>query len=1035
MKKNLLSKIKCTIVVLLFCINGLHAQTIAVSGKVVNNTGEVLAGATVAVKGTTINAMTKADGTFQINVPTEKSVLVFSYVGFDPQEITVDKQRNIAVTMATSIAAMNDVVVVGYGTRKKSDVTGAVASIGADEIKKRPVANALQAMQGKIAGVDITSNERPGEIGSILIRGVRSINASNAPLYVVDGVPLAAGGIEALNPNDIESIDVLKDASATAIFGSRGANGVVLVTTKQGKRGKLTLNYVGTLTVENQQDRTQMMNSAQYIDFRRDAYRRIRFLNPAANPNTTYPDVPTLTDDQRIFGQDPYAWANVLKGWQGATWNGSLVPTTDWTGMVKQTGLTQDQTISASGGTDKMRTYASFGYLSQGGTLKGQDFKRYNTKFTTELKPVTWFTMGGSITGTFSLQNYGFSTNNATGPGNIYFAAQGMLPYAIPYDSNGKRINLPGGDVNIQNPIDEAQYCINERKIFRALGTLYAEIEPIKGLKYRINFGPDFYNLRNGRWMDAKSVNRGAGEPGSTNYAQLNQTNRFAWTLDNLIYYDKTFGKHNIGVTLLQTASSNRTETSTMTATNLPWASQKWYQLNSVSALDGFGTGLIESQLTSYMARVNYGLSGKYLLTLSGRWDGASQLADGNKWSFFPSAALAWRMDREDFMKNIKWINQLKVRAGLGTTGNSSVAPYATKGAVQTLYYTWGSSVQAGYVSSDPSQATPVPLADKNLTWEKTTQLNIGVDFDLLRGRISGSLDVYTSTTNNLLMLRSIPSPTGYINSWSNVGSTANKGIDLMLNTVNVKGRNFTWSTNLSFSASKERIVELSNGKKNDITNLWFIGQRVSVSYDYEKQGIWQNTTADLAEMAKFNANGHNFKPGDIRVVDKNGDYKIDANNDRVIRGHSQPDWTAGINNTFTYKNWELSFFIFSRWGFTIPTGAESLQGRFAQRLLNYWTPNNPTNDYPSPNYNSASGDAYKSAMNYQDGSFIKLRNVSLGYVLPKQMTDKMHVSALKVYVQATNPGLLYSKISWIDPDLGGSTFNRGFVVGVNLGL
>lgn len=991
-----------------------------------NMNGQPLLGASIRVKGTQRGISTDANGSAVLKAVDPNATLLISYTGYTDIEIAINKRTELNVKLTAVVSALDDIVVVGYGTRKKSDVTGAVASIGAEEIRKRPVANALQAMQGKIAGVDITSNERPGELGNILIRGVRSLSATNTPLYVVDGIPLTASGIESLNPNDIESIDILKDASATAIYGSRGANGVVLITTKQGKSGKLSMNYIGTTTIEKMYDRTEMMNSSQYIDFRRAAYRR------AGN----YPTTPTVADDQRIFGQtDPYSWKNIAKGWASGTWNGNLVPTTDWTGMVLKTGVTTDHLLSVSGGTDKIKTYASFGFLSQGGTQAGQDYKRYSGKFTSELKPLKWFKMGGSINATYGIQNYGYATTNATGPGNIYFAAQGMLPYAVPYDSTGKRINEPGGDVNILNPIDEDKYCINLRKVLRTMGTIYAEAEIIKGLRYRIDFGPDFYNRYNGRWMDANSVNRGGGEPGSTNYAQLNQTSTFAWTLDNLLYYDKTFGKHTIGVTLLQTASDTRQETSSMTATNLPWNSQKWYQLNSVSALDNFSSGLTETQLSSYMGRINYGFNNKYLLTVSARWDGASQLADGHKWDFFPSAALAWRIDQENFIKNTNWINLLKLRLGYGSTGNSAISAYQTKGGVQTLYYTWGSTVQAGYVSSDASLATPAPMANLGLGWEHTSQWNLGLDFGVLKGRITGAIDIYASKTTDLLLLMNIPSVTGYTTTYANVGATNNKGIDVTLNTINIKTRDFTWTSGLNFSASKDKIVSLNNGIQKDYTNLWFVGQRNGIYYDYVKTGIWQNTATDIAEMAKFAANGNTFKAGDIKIADLNGDYKIDANNDRAIRGHSNPDWVCGFNNTFNYKNWELSVSMYARWGFTIATGAESLQGRFAQRVLNYWTPDNPTNDYPSPNYNSAAGDTYKSSMNYQDASFIKIRNISLGYTFTDKVIGKLRMSNCKVYAQITNPGLLYSKVSWIDPDLGGSTFNRGIVLGVNIGF
>ncbi len=996
------------------------------TGVVRDENQEPLPGVSVMVKGTNRGTITDMDGHYALDLPDDATALTFSFVGFISRELAIGNQSVVDIVLAVDTKTLEEIIVIGYNRVKKSDITGSVTSVGAEEIKKRPVANVLQAIQGRAAGVDITSNERPGEMGSIRIRGNRSLSASNSPLYVVDGIPLAAGGIESINPNDIESIDILKDASATAVFGSRGANGVVLVTTKQGQSGKLALNYIGTATIERMYDRLDMMNSGQYVEFRRDAYRR------AGN----YPDIPTMEDDERIFGGDDHAWENVKKGWQGSTWNGNLVPTTDWMDMVLKTGVTQDHTLNVSGGTDKIRAYGSLGYLFQDGTQLGQDFERFNTKFSVELSPVKWFRFGGSVNATFSVQNYGFATSNVTGPGNLYFAAQGMLPFAVPFDANGNRINLPGGDINILNPIGEDHYNVNERKVLRTLGVLFAEVDIFKGLKYRFNFGPDFYNNRNGRWMDKRSINRGGGEPGATNYAQLNQTSRFAWTLDNLLYYDKTVNeKHTVGVTLLQSASANLTETSSMTATNLPWDSQRWHQLNSVASLDAFNTGISESQLLSYMARINYGFNDKYMLTMSARWDGASQLADGNKWDFFPSAAVAWNMDQEDFLRSVNWVNQLKLRLGFGSTGNAAISPYQTKGAIETLYYTWGSKVEPGYVSSDASLANPVVMANLGLGWEHTTQWNLGIDFDLFRRRISGALDIYTSKTTDLLLRRSIPSLLGYVSTWANIGATSNQGIDLTVTSVNVRKKDFEWVSTLNFSANKDKIVELANGTNDDLANLWFIGQRLAVYYDYTKEGIWQDTAEDLDEIGKFNANGHSFRPGDIRVTDLNGDYKIDANNDRSIVGHSSPKWNFGFNNSFTYKNWDLAVFLFGRWGFSMAAGAESLQGRFAQRVVDYWTPTNPTNEYPSPNYNSAAGDAFKSAMNYQDGSFVKVRNISLGYTLPASVTSKVRMSACKIYAQVQNPGLLYSKITWLDPDLGGSTFNRGFVIGLNVGF
>ena len=1009
-----------------------NAQQV-ITGKITDDNGKPLQGVTITIKGTKATVLTNAEGVFTISA-SKGSTLVASYVGLSTQEITVSG-KPVDLALKPAVGSLDNVVVVGYGTKTKGTVTSSIVSVTADEIRSRPVANALQAIQGKAAGVDVTSNERPGEMGSILIRGVRSINAGNGPLFVVDNVPLNFGGIEAINPNDIESIDILKDASATAIYGSRGANGVVLVTTKRGKNGTLSISYTGTLTLEKQEDRMKMMNSADYIEFRRNAYRRVKFLNPAASAASTYPDQPTLADDQRIFGQDPIAFANIQKGWVDNTWHPELVPTTDWTDYAIHTSATHDHTISVSGGSQNVKAYASFGFLNNEGTQRGQDYRRYSGKFSVDLTPAKWFSMGGSVNTTYGFQNYGFSTTNATGPGNIYAALQGMLPYAVPYDSTGKRILLPGGDINISNPVDENNYNINLRKTFRVLGSVYAEVKPLPGLRYRVNFGPDYQSYYNGRWMDANSINRGGSNPGSTNYAQLNQTNRSSWTLDNLIYYDKSFNgnhTHDIGVTLLQTASYTRSETSSMFATKLPLPNQKWYALNAVSALDGFSTGLTENSLTSYMARVSYDLDQKYLLNAFVRWDGASPLAEGHKWDMFPSISLGWRLEKEDFLKSAQWIRQLKLRAGIATVGNAAVGPYTTLGALQGLYYTYGSSAQLGYVPSDPTAANPATYPDQRLGWEHTTQANIGVDFSFFNDRLSGSLDVYKTQTKDLLMSKSLNSVTGYTSILTNIGSTSGRGFDFSVTSVNVRKRDFTWTSTLNISASREKIDELAYGKQDDLSNLWFIGQRVSIYYDYDKAGIWQNTPDDLAAIAKYKNNGQTFSPGDIKVVDQNGDFKIDAINDRVIRGHSQPNLITGLSNDITYKDWGFSIFIYSRTGFTIASGAESLQGRFTQRQLDYWTPTNPTNEYNAPNYNSAAGDPYRNAMNYQDGSFIKIRNITLSYNLPPATGKKLYMRNLKVYVQALSPGLIYSKISYLDPDLGGNTFNRGFVIGVN---
>lgn len=1018
------------------------AQNKTITGLVVDGNGESIIGASVLVKGTTNGIITDIDGKFTLNDVPEAGVIQISYIGYKTQEISAKNKANLKVVLVEDNEMLDEVVVVGYGVQKKSDVTGAMIRVGSEELNSRPVANAFEAMQGKAAGVDIVSNERPGEVGTINVRGVRSLSASNTPLYVVDGIPLMSNsGIETLNPQDIESIDVLKDASATAIYGSRGANGVILVTTKSGKEGKMSLNYSGTVTIENLQDYSEMMNSAEYIDWRRWAY---YYKEPNKYPRG---DQPTKDSDYLIFNgaKDPYAWRNIEKGWAGGSWNGAAVPTTDWADMVTQTGITHEHTLSASGGSEKVKGYASIGYLNNEGTVKGQSYTRYTAKVSLDMDPTKWFKMGLNINGTFSNQQYG-SSAQAVGqmvkdrPSNLYAASTSLYPYAVPYDDEGNRIDYPGGDDKVKTIVDEWNYSENERRMFRAIGSLYAQLDlgeiysPLKGLRYRFNFGPDFRYYRNGSFQDAKSVSREG-----TNRAKLSNSSDFSWTLDNLIYYDREIGKHSFGVTLLQSATKYHYEESSMAAINIPLPSAKWNALSkkNISALDDWSSGLTEKQLLSYMFRLNYDYNNKYLLTVSGRWDGASQLAQGNKWAFFPSAALGWRLDQEGFLQDVSWINQLKLRVGVGVTGNSAIDPYQTKGAVVPVYYPFGASPTPGFVASESiAKDGNVAMANKDLTWEKTTQYNIGVDYSVLNGRISGVLDFYTSRTTDLLMEMTIPSLNGYTNTYANVGKTSNIGIDLTLNTVNVKTRSFEWSTSINAAWQKDKIDELANGKEDDINNSWFIGQALGVIYGYQSAGIWKEE--DAAEMAKFNAKGHSFQAGMARPVDQNGDYKIDPNDDRVVIGHTRPRWTFGMTNTFSYKNFDLSVMLYGRFDYMVDTGGEWQGGRYTQRKINYYNENNKNAEYQKPIHDDGGGDPYYQILGYKNGSFLKVRNISLGYTFPQTLVKKWNLSNLKVYVQAKNPGRIFSNIDFLELDASQnltSTWNRGFTIGLNIGF
>lgn len=1029
------------------------AQGKTVSGTVIDQTGEPIVGASVLVKGTTIGVATDVDGNYSLTKVPDNAILEFRYIGYVSQDIKVDGRSEINVTMKEDVAMLDEVVVVGYGVQKKSDVTGAMTTLSAKDLQTRPVSNAFEALQGKAAGVDITTKERPGTIGSINIRGQRSLTASSSPLYVVDGVPLlSASAIETLNPRDIESIDILKDASATAIYGSRGANGVILVTTRNGKSGQFSLNYSGSVTTSKIVDRAKSMSAADFITFKRWAAYN---LDPE---NYAHPNSPTKESDTRLFGSTldgNTSFDNVMRGWASGTWNPAAVIDTDWTDFVTQTGFTQEHTLSASGGTEQMNAYASFGYLSNDGTQKGQWYKRYTGKVSANITPVKWFEIQASINATWSEQDYGMSTlgaSSTTGrPDAIYDMSKSIFNHAVPYDADGNRVINPGGENTIFSIIDEQNHSTQKSQTFRALGSFAATLKlgeiwaPLKGLNYKIAFGPDFRHWREGAYIDGYSVNRvnNNGTEG-TNFARLKNRRDFSWTLDNMITYNNTFNqKHNVAVTLLQTASKWNYEESAMSAYGLAKDSYKWNAFGTVDVTNsdskaGMSSGIQDRQLESYMVRLNYGFDDRYLLTVSGRWDGASQLAKGHKWDFFPSAALAWRLNNEAFLRDFAWMNNLKLRLGVGTTGNAAVSPYSTLGAINSYWLPTPNGNEQIWVTNEPYYVKDLTgMANKDLGWEKTTQWNLGIDFGFLNNRLSGGIDLYWSKTNDLLMSTTIPSLTGYNTTLANVGKTSNHGVEVTINAIPVDTRDFTWNTNFNMAWQKDKIDELAYGKNDMKDNAWFIGEQLAVYYGYKNDGIWQNTPEDLAEMAKWNENGYTFTPGNVRPHDVDGDYKM-TDEDRVVIGNQNPNWTLGWTNSFNYKGIELGFQIFGRFGYTFDTKGQPLTATANQYDFDYWTPDNPGATYQKPilaKATAGSGDPYASLLGFQKASFLKMRNISLGYNFPARLLQKATIKHLKIYAQAINPFSIYQSIDGFDLDTGKTYYNRSFSFGLEIGF
>ncbi|MCC9168769.1 SusC/RagA family TonB-linked outer membrane protein [Pontibacter harenae] len=985
---------------------------VTVTGSITGDNGESLPGVSIQVKGTTLGTTTDVNGNFTLTVPDGNATLVVSYLGYMQQEVAVNNRTNINIALKPDTKALDEVVVIGYGTAQKSDVTGALSSVTSEQIEEIPVQNITQALQGRAAGVDIATNSfRPGAVPSIRIRGNRSVSASNEPLYVVDGIPLAEGtGINDFNPLDIESIEILKDASSTAIYGSRGANGVVLITTKKGREGRFSVNYDGYVSFDSPLVKLNLFDGPGFAELRREAYR-----NTGAYASA-YPD-PAL--DYNLFSQDPYLWESVAMGYEWVDlenriprmrpatpeeqalygvselpiYNPGNVRSTNWQDMALRDAVTQSHQIIIRGGTDKIRAAFSAGYLNQEGLQPGQDFERYNTRINLDYDVASFLTVGASVNANVNIQNLG---------GNIYGKFIGQLPLAVPYDDEGNVIQLPGGDINIFNPIRDADLIINENRTTRFFGSFYGEAKIAEGLRYRLNFGPDFRHTRNGTFEGALSSNR----QGSTARAVIGQNQNFTYVVENLLFYDKTFGEnHSLGITLLQSVQKDRNEGSSITASDFPYESQLWYNIGSTnqSTPTAFSSGYYLRTLQSWMGRVNYSFKDRYLLTVSGRYDGSSVLAPGNKWDFFPSFALAWKAQEEAFLEDVTFIDELKLRVGYGSVGQSSIGPYQTGGVLARTSYVWDEAPAYGYTPS--GQRLP------DLRWEKTSTLNAGLDFGFFNRRVTGSVEVYEANTTNLILPRALPTASGYASVLQNIGATRNRGVEVSLTIDNIRSVDgFNWSTDFIYTRNKEEFVELYNGENDDVGNRWFIGQPLGVYYDYRFEGIWQESEREEADV-------YGQEPGDIRVADLNNDNEINAQ-DLTIVGSNRPKWSGSINNTCSYKGFDLSFLVYARIGQLINSTAyrPGLGGRYQGIAFDYYTAADPSNEFPRPLRNTDI-QQYGSSLQYRNGDFVRVRNISLNYTFPQAIVSKFGGNTLSMYVNAVNP-FLFTDFEALDPEV-----------------
>ena len=964
-----------------------------VSGTITDERGEPIIGANVIEKGSTNGVITDLDGNFVLSL-SDDAVLQISYIGYTNQEIRVGNQTTLDIILREDLLNLDEVVVIGYGTVKKRDLTGSVASVDAAKIASVPATTASQALQGRVPGVMVSNADRtPGSAPTVMIRGKRSITASNEPLYVIDGVPVT-GGIGEISPADIESMEVLKDASATAIYGARGANGVILITTKQGKAGKTVIDYngyVGAQTILNQLD---FWDGPEYAEYTREAYRNTSNSAIRYNSNTASRDQDLVCPG---FVRDPSIMESVMMGWgDDGVYYPSRVRTTNYMDHVTRTGMVTDHQLSIRGGNDRTNFLASATYNKENGIFKDEDYERYSIRLNLNHEINKYVKFGAQTQYSRAVQNRG--TGLAGG--------WRLSPLAQLRDEEGELIPLPGS-YNVYNILMDLEPGAVDRpkKTSRYLGSYFLDIKlPVDGFKFRSNLGIDSRTVQDYEFKSARTAGQGLGVSKATN-----ATEKYTmFTLENMLFYDKTFNdKHTLGVTLLQSIQEDIKEANKIRVSKLPADNLTYYDVGAGLITDEIKSEQVKWNMASFMARVNYNYLGRYLLTVSARYDGSSRLAEGHKWVLFPSAALAWRINEEAFMQQAEWLDNLKLRVGFGKTGNSAVDPYQTKGGLEIYKYPFGDGA-IGYA--------PKIMANSLLTWETTDQWNLGVDFGILRGRVNGTIDFYLQDTHDLLLKRQLPVVSGFPEVLSNVGKTRNKGIEVAINTMNVNNKNFQWTTDLMLAANKEEIVELFNGKSDDIGNKWFIGQPVNVHYDYKKVGIWQNTPEDLAEMEKFAANGTEFSPGDIKIQDVNGDYKI-TDEDKQIIGNERPKLTASMVNTFNYKGFDLSVFLYASFGAMLYNDIYALEhcGRNGGVKVDYWTPDNPTNKYPRPSIDEERP-IYITSTYYEKADYLRVRTMTLGYTLPKETSRKFLVDKLRVYFTAQNP-FIFTNYKGIDPE------------------
>ena len=988
-------------------VQTVQQNLVRIQGRVFDSQGEPIIGATVREKDTSNGVVTDMEGKFTLRVSTTGKLQI-SYVGYSTQELSIGSQRTFQITLKEDTELLDEVVVVGYGAVRKSDLTGAVASVSTKDLLKSGKTDAVGAMQGVLPGVQIQrANNKPGGEYNILIRGLNTINGSTAPLIVVDGVPGAS--LSNLNPDDIEKIDILKDASSTAIYGSRATNGVVMVTTKRGQAGKVKIDYSGYAGFRKYTNMPDMMSGEEYVQLAREAAR--------AGNNNEY------KDDSEIFTPSE------LK----AIKDGNYF---DWVDAVSSPAFMTNHTISATGGNE-MASYAlSAGYYYEDGMLNPQEYSRYNLRAVVDVHPNKYIDFGINMYGTHSVRD--------TGNSDLLQDAFRLRPTYHPVDLvTGEEIwSYSNGQYNA---ITTQKNELNKTKKYNLLSNIYLNIKPIKNLSLKTTFSPNINLEEIGQYRGKYTKANKGQNKATSNYAKNSYVD---WVWDNQVTYNFQKNEHRLDVTGVFSMQQTQDETLKGIGNGLSYNSL-WYNLAGGADSNSSSSGFTKTNLMSYLARANYVYKNKYFVTASIRFDGSSKLAEGNKWGAFSSAALAWRISEENFMKNLSWLSNLKLRLSFGQTGNDNVSAYQTQGTISgAKYYSFGTNDVIGYV--------PNNLRNLELGWERTTEYNIGLDFGFLDNRISGSIEYYNRLTDDLIMNKTLPVTLGYSSVKANVGSVRNKGFEAIINSENIRTKDFSWTTSLNFAYNKNSIVDLQYkedltsrgpsfaGMSGDYSNLWIIGQPIDINYNLVTIGVWQLNEAE--EAAKYGC-----RPGQYKVLDLNEDGIID-DKDRVIDGKRTPDWTGGMTNSFTYKDFDLSFQLAFQTGakarnqFYVSYALENNNQNFNNLRKDYWTPENPTNESAQPSnmgtYRDKAGPwgNTKSAMTHTmfSSNFLKMSYITLGYTFRQTLLKKINISSLRLYATVQNP-FIWCADDVVDPEQLSVSINtsdvmtRNVIFGLNL--